>query len=41
MCIGILPVVGIPLLFLSYGGTNLIMNFLMLGIIFNIEREND
>ncbi|RKY38320.1 MAG: rod shape-determining protein RodA [Candidatus Omnitrophota bacterium] len=41
MCMGILPIVGIPLLFLSYGGTHLIINFIMIGIIFNISRKND
>jgi len=31
--LGLLPITGIPLPFLSYGGSNLIVNFLFLGII--------
>ena len=37
--LGILPVVGLPLTFLSYGGTNLIMSFCLIGIFFNICRR--
>lgn len=33
MCMGLLPVVGIPLPFISYGGTSLVTLFLSLGII--------
>lgn len=36
MNIGLLPIMGIPLPFLSYGGTSTIINYLFLGIIFNI-----
>lgn len=39
MTLGILPVVGLPLIFLSYGGTNLFINFILLGIFFNIIRQ--
>ena len=39
MTMGILPVVGIPLLFLSYGGTHMMMTFLPLGIVLNIARQ--
>ncbi len=39
MTMGILPVVGIPLLFMSYGGTHMMMSFLLLGIVFNIARQ--
>ncbi len=38
MSIGILPVIGIPLPFVSYGGSSLVVNLLMLGIIANIYR---
>ncbi len=31
--LGLLPITGIPLSFLSYGGSNLILNFIFLGII--------
>jgi rod shape determining protein RodA len=39
MTLGILPVVGLPLLFLSYGGTHNIVSFFLLGIVFAVERE--
>lgn len=39
MTLGILPVVGIPLIFLSYGGTNLLVSFMLVGIFFNIYRS--
>lgn len=37
MVIGMLPVVGIPLPFFSYGGSSLIFNSLLLGIVHNIS----
>jgi len=39
MTLGILPVVGLPLTFLSYGGTSLVINFILIGIFFNICRQ--
>ena len=39
MTMGIIPVVGLPLLFLSYGGTHLIITAIFLGIFFNITRQ--
>ncbi|MBN3041249.1 MAG: rod shape-determining protein RodA [Candidatus Omnitrophica bacterium] len=36
MTLGILPVVGLPLIFLSYGGTNLLINYILMGIFLNI-----
>ena len=33
MNLGLLPIMGIPLPFLSYGGSNMIVSFLFLGII--------
>jgi rod shape determining protein RodA len=39
MEMGILPVVGITLPFLSYGGTSLIGSFVKLGILLNISRK--
>lgn len=36
MALGILPVTGIPLPFLSYGGSALIMNLMMVGLMLNI-----
>jgi rod shape determining protein RodA len=38
MVVGILPVIGIPLPFISYGGSSLVVNMLMLGIVENIYR---
>ncbi len=37
MALGVLPVVGLPLIFLSYGGSNLLTAFILLGIFFNIS----
>ena len=38
MNIGLLPIMGIPLTFLSYGGTNIIASMIFLGIISNKKR---
>lgn len=37
MVSGILPVVGIPLPFFSYGGSSLVLNFAMLGLVHNFS----
>ncbi len=37
MVIGLLPVVGVPLPFFSYGGTAMVVNFIILGIILNVK----
>ncbi len=39
MALGILPVVGLPLVFISYGGSHLICSFILLGIFFNITSN--
>lgn len=39
MTIGLIPVVGIPLPFMSYGGSSLITNMLMAGIMMNLYRN--
>ncbi|MEW6701095.1 MAG: rod shape-determining protein RodA, partial [Bacteroidota bacterium] len=39
MNVGITPVVGLPLPFLSYGGSSLLVNMTMLGIVLNIYRN--
>jgi rod shape determining protein RodA len=36
MTIGIMPVTGIPLPFISYGGSSLFTNLLALGLIINV-----
>lgn len=38
MIIGLLPVVGVPLPFISYGGTSLILNMASIGVLINIGR---
>lgn len=40
MTLGILPITGVPLPFISYGGSNLISNMIMIGIILNIISGN-
>ncbi len=39
MTLGLTPVVGVPFPFLSYGGSNIFMNFLLLGLINAITRR--
>lgn len=39
MVLGLLPVMGIPLPLMSYGGTALIMNLSMIGLLLNAHRE--
>jgi len=38
MVVGILPVIGIPLPFISYGGSSLLVSMFMLGIVANLYR---
>ncbi len=40
MTIGLLPIMGITLPFISYGGSSLLSYMLLAGIIFNISNEN-
>ncbi len=40
MVIGITPVMGLPLPFLSYGGTSLIINMMMAGLLLNAHRNH-
>ncbi len=40
MCIGLTPVTGIPLPFLSYGGTSLITNMAAIGLVLSVEYHN-
>ena len=39
MTLGLTPVVGIPLPFMSYGGTALLSNFIAAGILTNIRTR--
>ena len=40
MCIGLMPVTGIPLPFISYGGTSLITNMTAVGIVLSVTRHS-
>jgi rod shape determining protein RodA len=39
MAVGIMPVTGLPLPFVSYGGTSLIASFLMVGLLLNVHMR--
>ncbi len=39
MVVGLMPVVGIPLPFISYGGTAMLVNFIMLGLVLNVSMR--
>ena len=39
MAVGIVPVVGVPLPLVSYGGTSIITTFLALGLLLNIQKR--
>ena len=40
MNIGLLPITGVPLPFISYGGTSLITNFILIGLLLNISARS-
>ncbi|GAB4219309.1 MAG: stage V sporulation protein E [Candidatus Microgenomates bacterium] len=37
--VGLFPLTGVPLPFLSYGGSNLIISFALIGVLLNIEKK--
>lgn len=41
MCVGLLPITGIPLPFVSLGGTAMIVNFLALGVMLSLSMERN
>ena len=41
MTIGLLPITGVPLPFISYGGTSLITNFVLIGLLLNISSRRN
>ncbi len=40
MVMGVFPVIGVPLPFISYGGTSLIINLICVGLLLSIDRKN-
>lgn len=40
MCLGILPVTGIPLPFFSYGGSSLLSNMIAIGLVMNVKYRS-
>lgn len=41
MTIGLLPITGVPLPFVSYGGTSMITNFILIGLLLNISSRTN
>ena len=39
MVMGLLPITGVPLLFVSYGGSSLITSYMLIGILLNISSK--
>lgn len=39
MTMGLLPITGVPLLFVSYGGTSMLTSFICIGILLNISSQ--
>ncbi|MFW6324466.1 MAG: rod shape-determining protein RodA [Desulfovibrionales bacterium] len=39
MVLGLMPVVGIPLPFISYGGSSMVVNFCLIGIVLNVSMR--
>ncbi len=39
MCLGLMPITGITLSFMSYGGSNLLINLMILGVVQNIVTQ--
>lgn len=40
MCIGLMPVTGIPLPFFSYGGTSMLTDLIAIGLVLSVSRRN-
>lgn len=40
MALGVMPVTGLPLTFLSYGGSNIIMSLIAIGVLINIDSRS-
>ena len=39
MTVGLVPIIGLPLPLMSYGGSSLIMTFLCLGLLMNVRMR--
>ena len=39
MTMGVLPITGVPLLFVSYGGSSMMTSFVAIGILLNISSQ--
>ena len=39
MTMGLLPITGVPLLFVSYGGSSMLTSFVCIGILLNISSQ--
>ena len=39
MCLGLMPITGIPLPFLSYGGSNFMTNIIGVALVINVTRS--
>ena len=39
--VGLVPITGVTLPFLSYGGSSLILSLVSIGIILNVSRRNE
>ena len=39
MVCGVLPVIGVPLSFISYGGTSLVTTLLAMGLVFSVYHD--
>ncbi len=40
MCVGLMPVTGIPLPFFSYGGTSMLTNLVAIGLVLSVSKRN-
>ena len=40
MCIGIMPVTGIPLPFFTYGGSSILTNLIAIGLVLNVDYRS-